>query len=195
MKLLRVAFAIAALTLMSATQAEGVSADVMDSLAHSAYVVEGAAPPKQIVYAFSDPNCPYCSLMWRALQPYEQEGLQVRWVQLAVLAPDSAGKAATLLQSPEGGVAMKANEEHFDYSTGAGSIMPTTVTPAIRASLKNNLALMQQLGLFGTPAMVFQDSQSGKVEVKSGMPRPSSLGSLLGLPSLPVTDPLLSHFH
>jgi thiol:disulfide interchange protein DsbG len=195
MKLLRVAFAITALTMMSATQAEEVSPDVMDKLAHSAYVVEGSAHPRQIVYAFSDPNCPYCSLMWRALQPYEQEGLQVRWVQLAVLAPDSAGKAATLLQSPEGGVAMKANEEHFDYSTGAGSIMPTTVTPVIRAELKNNLVLMQQMGLFGTPAMVFQDSQTGKVEVKSGMPRPSALGSLLGLPSVPVTDPLLAHFH
>jgi thiol:disulfide interchange protein DsbG len=181
-----------ALALAEVSSAEG--AGLMERLSQSAYVQEGAAHAKQVVYAFSDPNCPYCSLMWRALQPYERVGLQVRWVQVAVLAPDSAGKAATLLKSPDGGLAMAANEEHFDYSSSSGGILPVPVTPAIHAALKNNLTLMKDLGLVGTPAMVFQDSQSGKVEIKAGMPKVSGLGWELGLPSQPEPDPMLEHF-
>lgn len=194
MKRLCAALAVLATVSMSAAHAQTGSPDVMSRLAHSAYVQEGAAIPRVVVYAFSDPNCPYCSLMWRALQPYEQEGLQVRWVQLAVLAPDSAGKAATLLQSPNGNLAMKANEEGFDYAGGVGAIMPTVVTPSIKAALKGNLGLMTDLGLRGTPAMVYQGAD-GSIRIKAGMPTPSTLGSLLGLPSLPVTDPMLKHFH
>ncbi|MGC2520684.1 MAG: hypothetical protein WA373_16435, partial [Burkholderiales bacterium] len=46
-------------------------------------VAEGAASPKRTLYVFFDANCWYCHLTWKALQPYERAGLQVRWVPVA----------------------------------------------------------------------------------------------------------------
>jgi len=161
----------------------------------TAYVAEGSKNPKRIVYAFSDPNCPFCDLMWRAVQPYEQEGLQVRWIQVGFLRPDSAGKAAALLQAKDAESAMKVNETNFDFPGEEGGIAAIPVTPAMQASLKANEALMQEFGFSGTPAMVYKDVKTGEVKTNAGMPRPSTLSEEFGLPAVPVTDPMLTRFH
>jgi thiol:disulfide interchange protein DsbG len=163
-------------------------------LEKSTYVVEGAKNPKQIVYAFSDPNCPFCNLMWKAVRPYEAEGLQMRWVQVAFLRPDSAGKAAALLEAKDKDAAMMSNETNFDFQHEEGGIKPVEVSPTVKAQLAANAALMQEMGFTGTPAMVYKDAKTGQVVSKPGMPHPSELGSDFGLPSVPVTDPMLARF-
>ncbi|MBR7914641.1 hypothetical protein KDX16_02130 [Burkholderia vietnamiensis] len=40
-------------------------------------------------------------LLWKALQPYENAGLQVRLIPIGFLRNDSTGKAAALLDSKE----------------------------------------------------------------------------------------------
>jgi thiol:disulfide interchange protein DsbG len=70
------------------------------SFEKSAGFVEGSAGP--LITAFIDLNCGYCSRLWRQLRaPLAGGQLRVRWVPVAVLAPDSAGKAAALLQQSD----------------------------------------------------------------------------------------------
>lgn len=163
-------------------------------LEKSAYVAEGAKNPKQIVYAFMDPNCIFCHLMWKAVQPYEQEGLQVRWIQVGFLKADSAGKAAALLESKDAEALLKTNETKYDEAHEEGGMTPLAkISPATQAKLAANAQLMQDFGFSGTPAMVYKD-KSGKVQVKPGMPRLSSLPDAFGLPAVPNTDPELERF-
>jgi thiol:disulfide interchange protein DsbG len=168
---------------------------MLAKLEKSAYVIEGAKNPKQIVYVFSDPNCPFCDLTWKALQPYEAEGLQVRWIQVAFLRPDSAGKAAALLQAKDAEAAMKANELNFNFPDEEGGIAPVQVSSQMQAALNANAELMREFGFTGTPAMVYKSPTTGQVVAKPGMPRPSTLGDEFGLPAVPVTDPMLARFH
>ena len=163
-------------------------------LEKSAYVAEGAKNPKQIIYAFMDPNCIFCHLMWKEVQPYEQEGLQVRWVQVGFLKPDSAGKAAALLESKDAEALLKTNETKYDEPHEEGGIAPATnLSPAVQAKLKANAQLMQDFGFSGTPAMVYKD-KFGKVQTKPGLPRLSTLPDLFGLPAVPNADPELARF-
>jgi len=64
-------------------------------------VVEGSASPKRILYIFFDANCWYCHLTWKALQPYEKAGLQVRWVPVAYQKDSSTTKAAAIMQAKD----------------------------------------------------------------------------------------------
>ncbi|MGF6604287.1 thiol:disulfide interchange protein DsbG [Paraburkholderia sp. GAS448] len=73
----------------------------------AASVREGASNPKAVIYAVADPNCIYCHLLWKALQPYEAEGLQVRWILVGLIKQDSFGKAAALLEANDPPAAMR----------------------------------------------------------------------------------------
>jgi thiol:disulfide interchange protein DsbG len=167
---------------------------LFSKLEKSGYVAEGAKNPKQIIYAFMDPNCIFCHLMWKAVQPYEQEGLQVRWVQVGFLKPDSAGKAAALLESKDAEALLKTNETKYDAPHEEGGIPPVTVSAAMQAKLKENAQLMQDFGFTGTPAMVYKD-KNGKVQAKAGMPRLSTLPDIFGLPAVQNKDPELARFN
>jgi thiol:disulfide interchange protein DsbG len=169
-------------------------APLFSKLEKSGYVAEGAKNPKQIIYAFMDPNCIFCHLMWKAVQPYEQEGLQVRWVQVGFLKPDSAGKAAALLESKDAEALLKTNETKYDEPHEEGGMAPLPkVSDATQAKLAANAKLMQEFGFSGTPAIVYKD-KAGKVQAKPGMPRLSTLPDMFGLPAVPNTDAELDRF-
>jgi len=157
-------------------------------------IVTGAkgAAVKSVVYAFIDPNCSFCHLAWLAFQPYEQVGLQVRWLPVAFLAPTSAQKLAAIMQSPDAGVALDKYEEA--YKSGGGIDVKTVVIkPETQAKLDANSKLMKDFGFGGTPAIIWRD-KSGKVLTKNGMPRLSELPGLFGLPAQPNDSPELSNF-
>lgn len=159
----------------------------------SAYVAEGSATnPKSVVYAFVDPNCPYCHFMWRAVQPYEAAGLQVRWIPVATLGPTSMPKAIEVLAAPDKTAAFRRMEEnHGKPWTDTGKTERSH--PAVAAAIRANGALMNRFGIAGTPGVVWRD-RNGKVQVKSGMPRLSELPSITGLPEQKITDPSLAKF-
>lgn len=160
----------------------------------SAYFVEGAAKPKAIVYAFMDPNCIFCHLEWKALQPYEKVGLQVRWVPVAFLKPDSAGKAAALLESKQPAALVNQLQTKFDVAHESGGITPlTTISKATNDKIKANTELMRAFGFNGTPAMVYKDA-AGKVQYHPGMVRLSELPGMFNLPAQPNNDPELVRF-
>ena len=131
-----------------------------------------AKDAKGALYVFEDPNCPYCHLVWQSLQPLQAKGLTVHWVPVAFEAPDSANKAAAILsaRNPE-----QANDEwQKQFRQPDAKLSNFKVSPEMDASLKANLKLMAELGLNGTPGLVWKDA-SGKVHSQDGLPNLAQL--------------------
>jgi len=163
-------------------------------LEKSAFVAEGSIQkPKSIIYAFVDANCPYCHFMWRAVQPYEAAGLQVRWIPVATLGPTSMPKAIEVLAAPDKTAAFRRMQENHGKPWKPNVGKTEQSHPSVAASIRRNGELMDGFGISGTPGVVWRDKQ-GKVQVKSGMPRLSELPSITGLPEQAVTDPALAKF-
>src|SRR5271170_5660385 len=71
---------------------------IYDALSRATYVSEGHAKgASRVIYIIFDPNCPFCSVAWKALRPYVSGNVEIRWVPVAFLKPSSAGKVATIL--------------------------------------------------------------------------------------------------
>ncbi len=155
-------------------------------------VVEGAREPKRVLYVFFDANCYYCHLTWKALQPYEAAGLQVRWVPVAYQKDSSAGMAAAMLLARDPAAALKQNETGYRAESYDGAVKPVGVPPDIAEALKQNMALMRALGAPGTPAIVWKSERG--VEFRNAVPRLSELPRITGLPRQPVNDPELEPF-
>jgi len=166
-----------------------------NKLENTAYVTEGTQrDPKSVLYVFTDANCPYCHAAWKALQPYQDKGLQVRWVPVAVLRPSSLDKAVAILAAKDREAAFRRDMEHFGQR-----VAPTTkVTPAERAKykkvLQENVELMSEFGINGTPGIVWRDAK-GKISIKRGMPKLSEIPTMTGLPHQANSDPELARFN
>lgn len=165
------------------------------SVENSSYFIEGPTKnPKSIVYAFMDPNCIFCHLEWKAFQPYIKQGLQVRWIPVAFLKPDSRGKAAALLESKNPADDIRTLQMGFNEKTESGGLKPlANVSAATDAKLKANGELMRKFRFGGTPALIYKDS-SGNVQYHPGMIRLSELPGITGIPEQPNTDPALARF-
>lgn len=161
-------------------------------LEQSAFVAEGAQGKdvKSVIYVFEDANCGYCHLMWKAVQPYEKAGLQVRWIPVAFLAKDSSNKAAGILTSKDPAAALAALQEEWEHPAAAdksktanslaAKFAVTPVTPEIKAKLDANARLMAEMGFRGTPATLYKD-KAGKVLAVDGMPKPAALIGITGI--------------
>jgi thiol:disulfide interchange protein DsbG len=156
-------------------------------------VTEGPASPKRILYVFFDANCWYCHLTWKALQPYEKAGLQVRWVPVAYQKESSTTKAAAILLARDRAAAFRENETGYRAKSYDGGIAAVKATKALEAQLDANFELMDRFGVSGTPGLVWKDA-SGKAQVKTGMPRLSQLPAITGLPAQKIEDPELAEF-
>lgn len=157
-------------------------------------VVEGPASARHVLYVFFDANCFYCHLTWKALQPYEAAGLQVRWIPVAYQQPSSVGRAAAIMQAPDRAAAMRLNETGYDASKYDGAITPSAdVPPALAAQFEANTALMRAFGAPGTPLVVWK-SPDGAPHYKIGVPRLSELPAMTGLPRQTIDDPDLKAF-
>ena len=161
-------------------------------LESSAWIAEGpkTKDAKAIVYVFEDSNCGYCHLAWKALQPYEKVGLQVRWIPVAFLAPDSAAKAQGLMTAPDANLALADAHANF----GKKLTSPPAVAPEIKAKLDANAKLMKTWGFTGTPATFYKDKATGKVKAINGMFSLAEIPAMTGLPEQKNTDPDLAHY-
>jgi len=158
-------------------------------------VVEGAAKdPKFVLYVLFDANCLYCHLTWKAVQPYEKVGLQVRWIPVAYQQPSSVGRAAAIMLAPDRVAAMRINETRYDVKRFDGGIAPAPNVPAaLAASFEENTQLMRDLGAPGTPVAAWRGGD-GRVQVRIGMIRLSELPKITGLPAQRNDDPDLAKF-
>jgi len=104
----------------------------------SASFVEGYAGP--VVAAFIDLDCGYCSQLWRRVRaPLAAGQLRMRWIPVAVLTPDGAGRAAALLRAADPVAALAAHE-----SRAPAPPQPPSVT-AIGDNIAANNALLAVL--------------------------------------------------
>ena len=163
------------------------------ALEKSDAVVEGTASPKKVLYVFFDANCWYCNLTWKALQPYEKAGLQVRWVPVAYQKDSSTTKAAAIMQAQDRAAALRMNELGYRADNYDGGIAPAKPSRALQARLDQNFKLMDRFGVSGTPGLAWKDAQ-GRVQVKTGMPRLSQLPAITGLPAQQHDEPELAEF-
>lgn len=159
----------------------------------SSYVVEGAASPKNVIYVFVDANCPYCHYTWKALQPYEKAGLQVRWIPVAVLGPTSLPKAVEVLAAPDKTAVFRRMEENQGKQWTPWQHAADPAQAALAERIHGNGALMEAFGITGTPGIVWKDRQ-GKVKIKAGMPYLSEIPGITGLPEQKIDDPELQKF-
>jgi thiol:disulfide interchange protein DsbG len=156
-------------------------------------VAEGATAPKSVLHVFVDANCPYCHLLWIALQPYEAAGLQVRWHPIAVLGPTSLPKALEVLAAGDRPAAFRRMENAHGKPWTAPAGISEQARPELAAQVKANNALMAQFGLNGTPGVVWRDAH-GSVHARAGLPPLGDLAAMTGLPEQPQTDPALARF-
>jgi thiol:disulfide interchange protein DsbG len=156
---------------------------MLQQMGRTSAVTLGRGP--RVVDVFFDPNCPYCHELYDDLQPWVgRQGLQLRWIPVAVLAPSSEGKAAALLQAAGRARALARNEEDFGQNPRAGSgggLVPAArVAPATRAELARNLQVLHAAGTyFAFPLMVWRD-KSGRAQMFLGAPHDAAqLAALL----------------
>ncbi|PNE59722.1 thiol:disulfide interchange protein DsbG [Paraburkholderia fungorum] len=160
----------------------------------AAAVREGASSPKAVIYAFADPNCIYCHLLWKALQPYEAAGLQVRWILIGLIKQDSFGKAAAMLEAKDPSAAMRRLQAGYVEASESGAIQPVVGSSATQAALHANMDLFKRLQLYGTPAILYKDRVTGQPVARQGFPRLRDLSQITGLPLTHSTDPELTRY-
>lgn len=141
------------------------------------WIAAGKADAPNIVYAFADPYCPYCTQFWQKAQPWLKSGkVQLRVLMVGMLRPDSAEKAAAIM------MADNPSKTLADYENSQGKMAlkkPTAITPEITEALKSNLSLMDELGGSATPSIYYLN-KDGRLQQHQGMPDDETLNVIMG---------------
>lgn len=149
-----------------------------ERLEHEAtWIVQGARNAPRVIYAFTDPYCPYCHRFWEAAAPFVRSGkVQIRHVMVGVIKPKSIKAAAQILGASDPAAALAQHEERFPQ--GGLALRDQTAKDSI-AKITTNNDLMRQLDVNGTPAVFYRDSH-GVVRMVGGLPAPEQLEEILG---------------
>lgn len=152
-----------------------LAAKTWKELAASGWIADGSAKAARVVYVFTDPNCPYCNKFWKDARPWIDGGkVQLRHIMVGILGPTSPGKAAALLSDKDPAAALHAHESRKREAVALASVPARAA-----AQLQGNHALMQQMELGATPAILYLDS-AGLLQVEQGAPQPDKLARILG---------------
>lgn len=154
-----------------------VTTALLKVLEQTEWIGDGDPGAPRVVYAFTDPNCGFCHQFWTDSQPWVAAGkVQVRHIIVAILSPSSEGKAAALLAAPDRRAALTRHEN----GRAEGGITPLNpIPPSLLAKIAANNRLMAQLGMAGTPAILYVDAQ-GVVRNVQGAPKPETLSEVMG---------------
>lgn len=154
-----------------------ISERIWGQLEQARWVLDGHADAPRVVYAFTDANCPYCHRFWEASRRWIESGkVQIRHIMVGVIRPDSPNKAAAILMATSPSEALALNEER----QAEGGIEALAEIPAeTKALLDANEKLMVELGIQGTPGILYRDD-SGAVQSQVGMPAPENMTTVLG---------------
>ena len=151
-------------------------------LEQAKWIADGRDDAPRKVYVFMDANCKYCTKFWSDARPWVNSGkVQLRHIMVAVIAPTSAGKAATLLADPDparrlfnyeqahafGVARMMAGGPH--HALDDASLPPMQgIPPAVGLLLEHDEGLMHALGLTGTPGIVYR-GLDGRIAARPGI--------------------------
>jgi hypothetical protein len=127
-------------------------------------VIEIKAPnEKYIVTAFIDSACHYCKTMNDNIDSYTKAGITIRYVPFPIFGPASADALARIMALPVEQRASKLTEieRYFAENQGkpldAKALGLSELTPASKEAVMNGRKFGLQLGISGTPGLVFQD--------------------------------------
>lgn len=148
---------------------------VWNALARARWIARGPAHPRAIVYAFVDPNCPYCHTFWQEAPRLYAEGLQVRYLLVAVIRPSSVNKAAWVFAGRDLVRRLVAQEAAYGNPGAPRVARPDAADLAI---LRRNTRMMLALGLTGTPGFVYRQHGTGSVRFLDGLPAEQDLAPL-----------------
>jgi thiol:disulfide interchange protein DsbG len=174
-----------------AAQTQAGARPTWDDLAHSHWIADGRDDAPRKVYVFLDANCIYCAKFWADARPWVDDGkVQLRYLMVAVIAPTSAGKAATLLADPDPARRLAAFERSHAFGVARmlqggphasmedASLAPTPVSEDVARFLEANQGYMTALNLRGTPGLVFR-GLDGRAVAIGGIPA-AGLESVFG---------------
>jgi thiol:disulfide interchange protein DsbG len=156
-------------------------------LERAAWIMQGAKPPAHLIYVITDADCPYCHELWLSLQPFYASGLQVRYVMVGIVSRDSPGKAAAILEAPNPSLALDQNEKNWArLADDLGGGIPALRRPksTTLAALSSNEKLMSDLGVEGTPALIYR-SADHSMHVAQSVSDPTKLRSILAVAAPP----------
>ncbi|PCC99939.1 thiol:disulfide interchange protein DsbG [Halopseudomonas pelagia] len=140
----------------------------------SDWIGDGADDAGRVVYTFTDPNCPFCSMFWKQARPWVESGkVQLRHIMVGILREDSPGKSAAILVAKDPAAALHEHEAGDEVKA------LDTIPAAIAQQLKTNHDLMAQLGAQATPAIFYLDDK-GNMQQQQGAPRPDRLAEIMG---------------
>jgi thiol:disulfide interchange protein DsbG len=160
----------------SSTLPAATSGALVQRLEHAQWIATGAKTSNRVVYVFSDPNCPYCNDLWKAMKTARAADVQIRYLLVAVIDADSRGKDGAILESKDPAAALEQHERDFDR----GGIAPKEkLATTSQQAIFVNEQLMTALGIIGTPGLVYVD-QHKEVHVFAGMPNPGQLDTIVG---------------
>lgn len=158
----------------------------------AASVMIGKSSAKAELTVAFDPNCGFCKVLHRLLEPAVNAGeVKVRYVPVAILGADSDRKSAALLES---------KDVMGDVSTLAtGGKAPLSTKPELLAKVQENTQLMRKHGFNGTPAVLYTAKVKGSetVFVSNGVPNMTELFERLGISGQVdkiKADPALARF-
>ncbi|SET41872.1 thiol:disulfide interchange protein DsbG [Thorsellia anophelis] len=156
-----------------------MAAELWERMEKSTWVQDGSTEAKQIVYVFTDPNCPYCREFWQTSRPWVESGkVQLRHILVGILSDESPLKAAAILNDKDPAAALLA----YEQSNGQGALaLPNEIDEKTLANLESNLEIMDALGASATPAIYYL-SPKGRLQQQLGMPDDKQLKAIMGEP-------------
>src|SRR5262245_6916863 len=92
----------------------GSATGLLQRLDRAHWISDGAKSPGRVVYVFTDPDCPFCNELWKAMRVVRAPDVQIRYLLVAVISPESRGKDAAILESSDPAAALNAAERNFD---------------------------------------------------------------------------------
>ena len=114
-----------------------------------------------VMYVFVEPHCTYCKRLERNLEPYIEKGLNVRYIPLSWMSPNTPDIIATIAKSSDQVDAMsRAFKSQLKITE--------TADQEIMAGLNKNSIIMRSVGLTGTPGVVYKN-QAGKYTLTGGL--------------------------
>src|ERR1700750_599984 len=117
----------------------GSAVGLMQRLDQARWIGVGAKSTERVVYVFTDPDCPFCNDLWKAMKKARAPDVQIRYLLVAVIDADSKGKDAAILEAKDPVAALEKSERNFDH----GGIAPKSAAlPETTEAISFNEELM-----------------------------------------------------
>lgn len=142
--------------------------------AKTAWILDGSAKAKHVIYAIGDPNCSACHKFYSDTRSYVDSGdLAIRWILVGFLRPSSPGMAMAIINAKDPGALLKQNENQFNSNKEQGGIPPLANPSAdLKAKFDGNMKFMSDHQFTVTPVIIFKDSQGKAHTAMGAVPEP-----------------------